>query len=139
MVTKTRARIKAKKVETKAGIETEIKVESKIETIDDFYKFLRDYTEKTNQNRIFRGVHSLKYELIPSIGRLKTYGGKELNTSDEAEILDDFKKKAYPYIIDYNFNKLELLSFGRHHGLPTRLLDWTRNPLVAVYFAVKKP
>jgi len=117
-----------------------MKTESKIKTTEDFFEFLqKETTEKGFWKKMYRGVSNSSYKLIPSIGRFKTYDKKNLNTGDEIEILNDFKKMAYPYIKDYNFNTLELLSFGRHHGLPTRLLDWTQNPLVAVYFAVEKP
>jgi len=110
----------------------------KINTISDFYKFLEEHTE-TNGNQIYRGVRNSTWQLIPSIGRIKDKKGKELDVKQEKLLLKIFKHRAYPFIKDYLDSDIELLTIGQHHGLPTRVLDWTKNPLVGIYFAVEEP
>lgn len=108
-----------------------------IQSIDDFYDFVKIYSDNQN-DLIFRGVRNSKFELISSIGQIKK-GGKNLTIDDERMMLNVFKYRGYPFIKEYKDDDLELLSIGQHHGLPTRLLDWTRNPLCAMYFAVEFP
>jgi hypothetical protein len=101
----------------------------------EFFSYIQQISAST-KTMIFRGVKKHHCQLIPSIGRLKTNKIGEITPNDEELILKLFKQKAYGFIKDHISNNLELLSIAQHHGIPTRLLDWTKNPLVAVYFAV---
>ena len=107
-----------------------------IEDIEGLFKLLNEWSNNPN-NLIYRGVRKSSYQLIPSIGRCKTYKNNNFTPKDELLLLKLFKQKAYTFIKDHINNDIELLSIAQHHGVPTRLLDWTRNPLVAIYFAVK--
>jgi len=49
-----------------------------------------------------------------------------------------FKEQALPYLDFLPDNDWDWLTLGQQYGLPTRLLDWTANPLVACYFAVEQ-
>lgn len=89
------------------------------------------------QHTIYRGVSSVDHKLITTLGRVKLKPGDTFNSVEE-KVLNVFKERALPFLTTTPSSDWEWLALAQHHGLPTRLLDWTRNPLVAAYFSVKK-
>jgi hypothetical protein len=96
-----------------------------------------------DDGHFFRGVKRGDYDLIPKIGRLtKPTTSIDLRYPStlvgEKEIFRRFKASARPFLSVVPENDWDWLALAQHHGLPTRLLDWTPNPLVALYFAQER-
>jgi type I restriction enzyme M protein len=109
-------------------------------TVVCFAHFVEVTTSDRVSGRIFRGVSDLDaHKLVPPIGRKPRWSGLRLNklASTERGMLKRFKQEGAPFV-SAPLSDWEWIVLARHHELPGRLLDWSKNPLVALYFAVQR-
>src|ERR1051326_3400221 len=87
---------------------------------------------------LYRGHGAASFKLRPKVGRLLPPANSNSKTVNEALMLELFRRQSTGFIEILYQDDWELLAIAQHHGLATRLLDWTRSPLVALYFSVNK-
>ena len=113
--------------------------EIKISAVEDLIPLLSDqpYRPDLGRNRslyVYRGMANADFRMVTSLRR----NCKQLQRTLEPAILKNFAKYAVmedPTIAQSVWRQMFL---GQHHGLPTRLLDWTQSALVALHFAVSE-
>ena len=107
-----------------------------IDTIEDVLPLIteQEYRPDLGRNRslyLYRGMTDVAFKLDTSLKR----NCKDLKKELEPCILNNFTK--YGALEDPLIEKSvwRQMILGQHHGLPTRLLDWSQSPLIALHFA----
>ena len=101
--------------------------------ITSFDEFHRAFEKYRRDNRwMFRGQANSEWSAIPRAGR------PPYVERDDLDYLASWLRRAAEFVPRVPENIWECMALAQHHGLPTRLLDWTYNPLVAAFFACQE-
>ena len=103
-----------------------------VNSLSEYVDFLE--AECQEEDILFRGQRCVDKVLLPKIARSRHKNILET----EREMLAEFKRGAIPYLQIIPENDWEWLVVAQHHGLHTRLIDWSYDPYVALWFALEK-
>jgi len=110
--------------------------EETITTLDKYTRYVESLRQSDDRPRWFRGSGRYSYALSPSLFRHPSITDTDELINLEGKILERFRQRCIPYMSQRMTENWEYLFLMQHFGVPTRLLDWTENPYMALFFAL---
>lgn len=104
--------------------------------LPEYLKLVEQFQKSAGHSLWFRGSGKSKYRLIPSLYRHPSLTTQAELEELERQLMVRFRQRSIPYHTRNLSDDWEALFFMQHYGVPTRLLDWTENPLIGLHFAL---
>jgi len=111
-----------------------------IKTFEEYVRVVRMLSNYWDTTEIwFRGQGDENYKLIPGAYRYLDKNSVIYDPEEERNIEDEYIRRAKSYFpeVGSNHDRWYWYQLMQHHGLPTRLLDWTEAGATALYFALR--
>jgi hypothetical protein len=100
-----------------------------VKSISDFVRLLSVDQDSFDGVHWYRGQSDVSWPLLPGYTRLKS-------APPETSLFNEFRQSAAMLAEFVPRESFDWLMLMQHYGVPTRLLDWTENPMTALYFAL---
>ena len=94
-------------------------------------------TGRRRDTGVYRGASEADAPLLTTLDRLGGTNPPHTKADLEEHVLRNYIRYSRPHVRSTASNDWEELFSAQHHGVPTRLLDWTYSPLVAAFFATR--
>lgn len=106
-----------------------------INSVSEYIELVKELQKKSEYPLYYRGQSKEYDKLDATAFRMELLGKGQLRQGYPfKKIIEDFRYEVWNEI--NNDTRKNFLAFCQHHGIPTNLLDFTENPLIALYFAV---
>ncbi|WP_342714117.1 FRG domain-containing protein [Bradyrhizobium sp. B039] len=111
----------------------------RVESWETFIEAMRSPDHnKAKGEIVYRGQAGSNWHLSSTLARL--FDGGAVPAEHQASLLSQFRLAMRGRGLDVsNLDEQEIWAFGQHHGLRTPLIDWTKSPYVALFFAFDEP